>query len=56
MDKSESLKLQKDSVLTEVGGAGGGQTAESHLQRLFQVLRVKMGEKYPHGSGMEKGK
>ena len=56
MDKSESLKLQKDPVLTEVGGAGGGQTAVSLLQGLSQVLRVKMAEKYPQGSGRERGK
>lgn len=56
VDKSESLKLQKDPVLTEVGGAGGGQTAVSLLQGLSQVLRVKMAEKYPQGSGRERGK
>ena len=33
MDKSESLKLQKDPVLTEVGGAGGGPTAVSLTSR-----------------------
>lgn len=34
------------------GWAGGGQTAESHLQRLFQVLSED--RKYPHGSGMRR--